>query len=618
MHAQHPEKKIELLAPARNLEIGIAAINCGADAVYIGAESFGARLDAGNSLSDIEALTTYAHRYWARVYVALNTILRDDELPRALALINQLYDAGIDGLIIQDVGLLECDLPPLPLIASTQLDNSSVKQVQFLEQVGFQRVILARELNIDEIQTIRRTTSVELECFVHGALCVGCSGRCYLSHAVGGRSGNRGNCAQPCRLRYSLRDTNDLSIARNRHLLSLQDLNRSAHLHDLLQAGISTFKIEGRLKNIDYVMNIVAYYRRELDRLLDGTTFTRASSGTSIAGFSPDPSKSFNRGFTDCFVQPNARMATLDSPKSRGEMIGHVADFNGGSFVLDRPVTLVAGDGVCFLNSSGCLMGTRINDVFNARAYPERMNGIAAGTVMYRNLDRAFQKSIKQAKQERSIPLDCVFQETAEGFMLSACDEDGVTAQATLTATKNQADKPERAMQTIQRQLTKFGGTEFSCTNLDIQTGRTCFIPTADLNRLRRDLIEHLRQEREHLRPHCESSIVKNSVPFYLKQLGFEANVLNKRARSFYQRHGVRDIAPAAETGPVAPGTIVMRSRYCLRRELGLCKEELSRAGFKEPLYLIDPDGNTCRLIFDCNHCEMKLEWLGNNPGKPV
>ena len=315
-----PTTKNRTARPARNLETGIAAINCGADAVYIGAESFGARSEAGNSLCDIEALAAYAHRYWARVYVALNTILRDDELPRALNLINQLYQAGIDGLIIQDVGLLECDLPPLPLIASTQLDNSTVEQVQFLEQVGFQRVILARELGLDEIRAIRRETSVELECFVHGALCVGRSGRCYLSYAVGGRSGNRGCCAQPCRLRYCLRDGAGRIIAQDRHLLSLQDMNRSAHLHELLQAGISSFKIEGRLKNIDYVMNVVAFYRRELDRLLDGDTFTRASSGTSIPGFTPAPAKSFNRGFTDFFVQPDARMASLDSPKSRGEL----------------------------------------------------------------------------------------------------------------------------------------------------------------------------------------------------------------------------------------------------------------------------------------------------------
>ena len=607
----HPPQKIELLAPARNRETGIAAINCGADAVYIGAENFSARSGAGNSLADIEALTAYAHRYWARVYVALNTILRDDEFPRALTLINHLYQAGIDGLIIQDVGLRECDLPPLPLIASTQLHNSTVEQVQFLEQVGFQRVILARERNVEEIRAIRHETSVELECFVHGALCVGRSGRCYLSYAVGGRSGNRGCCAQPCRLLYNLRDGAGLNVVRDRYLLSLQDLNRSAHLQELLQAGITSFKIEGRLKNIDYVMNVVAFYRRELDRLLDGDTFKRASSGTSIAGFSPAPAKSFNRGFTDFFMQPDCRIASLDSPKSRGEPIGHVTECNTVSFTLDRPMMLSAGDGVCFLDAEEGLQGTRIRSVERGRAYPEHMHSIALGTAIYRNLDRAFQNTLKQAKPMRTLAIECMFQEIPGGFRLSARDEDGVSAQAILAAPHTPAEKPDPALQTIQKQLTKFGGTEFSCAGLEIQADSTCFIPTAALNGLRRDLIESLRRERERLRPRPEGGCIKNSVPFYLDSLGFEANVLNSRARAFYKRHGVRDIAPAAEAGPVLPGTIVMRSRYCLRRELGLCGDALRKAGFQEPLFLIDPEGNTCRLVFDCAHCEMQLEWLG-------
>lgn len=611
MHAQHAEKKIELLAPARNLETGIAAINCGADAVYIGAELFGARSEAGNSLTDIETLASYAHRYWARVYVAFNTILRDEEFPRALKLINQLYQAGIDGLIIQDVGLLECDLPPLPLIASTQMDNSTVEQVHFLEQVGFQRVILARELNVEEIRAIRKETSIELECFVHGALCVGRSGRCYLSYAFGGRSGNRGVCAQPCRLRYSLHDAAGSRIAHDRYLLSLQDLNRSEHLRELMQAGITSFKIEGRLKNIDYVMNAVSFYRRELDRLLDGNIFNRASSGTSIPGFNPDPAKSFNRGFTDFFIQPDSRVAALDSPKSRGELLGRVTDCNGVSFVLNSPAMLAAGDGVCFLDPNEGLQGTRIRSVERGRAYPEHMHSIVSGTDIFRNLDRVFQNTLKQAKPTRTITIECVFRETPDGFMLSASDEDNVSARAILISPHSPAEKPDLALQTIQKQLTKFGGTEFSCADLGIQTERVCFIPTALLNSLRRDLVEQLRQERERLRPRPKGGYIKNSVPFYRDSLGFEANVLNSRARAFYQRHGVIDIALAAESGPILPGSVVMRSRYCLRRELGLCGDALSKAGFQEPLYLADPEGKTCRLEFDCVVCEMRLIWLG-------
>jgi len=610
MTTSHPQK-IELLAPARDREAGIAAISCGADAVYIGAEAFGAREEAGNSVADIEALCTFAHRYWSRVYVALNTILRDEELPRALKLIRQLYTVGIDGLIIQDVGLLECDLPPVPLIASTQLDNYSLEQVRFLEQVGFQRVILARELGLDEIRAIRRETTVELECFVHGALCVGRSGRCYLSYAVGGRSGNRGCCAQPCRLRYCLSDAAGRCIEQDRYLLSLKDMNRAEHLGDLLKAGITSFKIEGRLKSSEYVMNVVAHYRAKLDRLLDGHTFKRASSGTTLPGFTPDPAKSFNRGFTDFFISPDSRIACLDSPKSRGEMLGRVKDCRAESFVLDSPVKLSSGDGICFFSADGKLTGTRIRSVEKNRAYPERMTGIAAGTLLFRNLDRTFQKTLRQAKPERTIALACVFSETPDGFMLSGRDEDGITAQACIETLKKSAQQAERSRETIRRQLQKFGGTEFRCEQLAVQIPQPWFLPASALNSLRRDFIENLRSPRARLRPRVQGGPVKNSVPFYQQQLGFEANVFNEKARAFYRRHGAADIAPAAETAPVQPGTVAMRSRYCLRRELGLCGKALTRAGFEEPLYLSGPEGITCRLEFDCTECEMRLVWLG-------
>ncbi len=608
--ASQPQK-IELLAPARDRAAGIAAINCGADAVYIGAEAFSARQEAGNSVSDIEALAAYAHRYWSRVYVALNTILRDDELPGAVTLINRLYQAGIDGLIIQDAGLLECDLPPLALIASTQMDNSSVEQVRFLEQVGFQRVILARELGLEEIRAIRRETSVELECFVHGALCVGRSGRCYLSYAAGGRSGNRGCCAQPCRLRYHLQDKTGRAVGHDRYLLSLKDLNRSRCLGDLLQAGITSLKIEGRLKNTGYVMNVVAYYRRELDRVLDGCAFARSSSGTSDPGFTPDPAKSFNRGFTDFFITPDSRIASLDSPKSRGEMIGKVTACRNDSFALDGAAGLSPGDGICFFDADGRLQGTRIRTAGKGRVFPERMTGIRAGTRIYRNLDRAFQKALRQARPARTIAVACSFTETPDGFILNGRDQDGVCAQACIESPKKPARQAERALSTCAGQLAKFGGTEFRCKNLEIQLARPWFIPVAALNSLRRDFIDSLRSERARLRPRITGGALKNSVPYYQTCLSFETNVLNEKARAFYLRHGVKDIARAAETGPVRPGTIVMRSRYCLRRELGLCGKALEREGFEEPLFLTGPEGAACRLEFDCTACEMRLIWPG-------
>jgi collagenase-like PrtC family protease len=313
---------IELLAPAKDLDTGLAAINCGADAVYIGAAQFGAREAAANSLEDLEALVAHAHKYWARVYVTVNTLLRNDELPEAVRLIHRLHAAGVDALIIQDAGLLECDLPPLPLIASTQMHNHTPERVAFLEKVGFQRVILARELSLEQIRAIRAQTTLELECFVHGALCVSYSGQCYLSYAIGGRSGNRGQCAQPCRRRYSLVDSRGQTLASDRYLLSLRDLNLSADLKDLLEAGVSSFKIEGRLKDIHYVMNVVSYYRQQLDAILAGKGLQKSSSGRSQVGFTPDLAKTFNRGFTTYFLKGrDAAMHDHAAPKFTGAAV---------------------------------------------------------------------------------------------------------------------------------------------------------------------------------------------------------------------------------------------------------------------------------------------------------
>lgn len=341
-------KIIELLAPAKNADAGIAAITCGADAVYIGAARFGAREQAGNLVADIERLARFAHRYWARVYVALNTLLFDDEFPEALRLIGELYDAGVDGLIIQDMGLLEYDLPPLPLIASTQTHNATPEKVAFLERVGFQRAILARELNLEQIRAIRaQTANIELECFVHGALCVCYSGQCYLSYAIGGRSGNRGQCAQPCRKRYTLKDANGQILAQNRYLLSLKDMNRAAALRDLLEAGVTSFKIEGRLKDIAYVKNIVSYYRQQLDAILDAEPerFRRASSGRSSIDFTPNPEKTFHRGSTPYFLTDERdNVASLDTPKSIGEEIGAVAEIGAKYFTLS-PLSSLPGRG---------------------------------------------------------------------------------------------------------------------------------------------------------------------------------------------------------------------------------------------------------------------------------
>jgi collagenase-like PrtC family protease len=390
---------IELLAPAKDLETGIAAIDCGADAVYVGASRFSAREAAGNSLADIAALARYAHRYWARVYAAVNTILRDDELEAAVRLCHDLHGVGVDGLIIQDVGLLECDLPPLPLIASTQMHNHTPERVAFLEQVGFARAILARELDLDGIAAIRRATTLALEVFVHGALCVGMSGRCTLSYALGGRSGNRGQCAQPCRRGYALVDGAGKTVLSERHLLSLRDLNLTAQLGELLAAGITSFKIEGRLKNQAYVMNVVGHYRQALDQVLAPSGDHKSSSGKVTLDFLPNPDKTFNRGYTTYFLHGRgAAVASPASPKHVGEPIGSVTSVSGDCFTLDQAAALHSGDGITFYDRDDELAGSRVNHVRGATVFPQKLAGIAPGTRVFRNHDHAFADAIAKRR----------------------------------------------------------------------------------------------------------------------------------------------------------------------------------------------------------------------------
>ncbi len=635
-------KQIELLAPAKNADAGIAAITCGADAVYIGATHFGAREQAGNRVQDIERLARFAHRYWARVYVALNTLLYDDEFPEALRLIAELYDAEVDGLIIQDMGLLECDLPPLPLIASTQTHNATPEKVAFLEQVGFQRAILARELNFEQIRAIRAQTSIELECFVHGALCVCYSGQCYMSYAIGGRSGNRGQCAQPCRKRYTLQDANGQVIAQNRYLLSLKDMNRAATLRDLLEAGVTSFKIEGRLKDIAYVKNIVSYYRQQLDAILDAEPerFRRASSGRSAIDFTPNPVKTFHRGSTPYFLTDQRdNVASLDTPKSIGEEIGTVAELgakyftlspqysphgrgkgwvaeNRKSFHSDNPPhplpggenMLHNGDGICFFDEQRELQGTLINSVQGEKVFPASMQGIRAGKVIFRNADHLFLKQIEQSRAERLIDAKLIFRETADGFALVARDEDGVQVEETVTCAKIPANNADAAATTISKQLVKFGGTEFRCADICIEWSTAYFLPAAQLNALRRAALDTLREAREASRPIQRGGIEKNAAPYPETRLSYRGNVLNAKAAAFYRRHGVTEIEPAAESGLDMRGRSVMTTKYCLKQALGLCERDGRQAQqYAEPLYLIDEQGQAYQLQFHCSRCEMEI-----------
>ena len=492
-----PATRISLLAPARDLEVGKAAIDAGADAVYIGAPEFGARQAASNSIEDIAALVQYAHRFGVQVLVTLNTLLHDHEFPRACALAHELYKVGVDALIIQDLRLLEHDLPPIRLHASTQCDNRTPEQVHHLQQLGFKRVVLARELSIEQIQAIKSEVldSIELEAFVHGALCVSYSGRCYLSEVLMDRSANRGCCAQLCRQRYDLLDKDGNEILDNygqpihqRYLLSLQDMDRSLHLAQMIEAGVTTFKIEGRLKDRDYVTNIVAYYRQLLDQIIAANSNLQQASTPSIQtyNFTPNPAKTFHRGQTEYFLHKRTpQMANWDTPKSTGEKIGRVVAIRKDAICvqLQPNIILRNGDGICFGDK-----GFAVNHVDGEWIYPNQMPNIQRGTILYRNLDTEFLRSL-QAK--RQIPVDICFEVIPQGYRLTIGDK-----TTDFVAEHQEAQNKERALQTIIQQLSKLGDTEFAVRNIQvINNNQTCsegfpyFIPISQLNQWRRELM---------------------------------------------------------------------------------------------------------------------------------
>ncbi len=599
--------RIELLAPAKDGPTARAAILCGADAVYLGADRFGAREAAGNAMSVIREVTDFAHQYYARVYVTLNTLLHDRELAAAQKMAHQLYDIGVDALIIQDVGLLELDLPPLPLIASTQMHNATVEKVKFWEDVGFSRVILARELTLEQIRQIRSRTRIELECFIHGALCVGASGQCYLSYALGGRSGNRGQCAQPCRRLYSLQDQRGKLIAKDRHLLSLKDLNLSEHLEDLIDAGVTSFKIEGRLKDTPYVANTVGFYRQKLDAILPRKGLQRGSSGSVRLAFHPNPEKTFNRGFSDYgLTEASSSLASMDTPKSIGEYVGTVARVEESSFVLEGAHDLHNADGICFFDRQRNLDGTVVNRVEGRQVYPQKMRGIHIGQEIYRNFDYVFSRQLTGQVAERKIRLSLLLEESPQGLILSGTDEDGNQAPVEIAGEKQPAQKKEAARQTILTQLTKLGNTIFECSGcpsthgghvlpagLAAERGQTRIGRATPAGASGQSSAPVRRQSGETRSPYPE------------KHLTYLGNALNEKASAFYRRHGVESIAPAAESGLDLSGQIVMTTKYCLRKELGLCRREGSEPA--EPLILEDEDGRQFELRFRCGSCGMEI-----------
>jgi putative protease len=600
-------RKIELLSPAGNLETGIEAINHGADAVYIGAPRFSARAAAGNSLDDIRRLVEYAHQYWAKVYVALNTILYDSELPEAEKIIHECYDIGVDALIIQDMGILKLDIPPIPLHASTQCDNRNISKIRFFERHEFSQVVLARELSLEDIRDIARQTNLSLEVFVHGALCISYSGQCYISQSVTGRSANRGECAQFCRLPYTLQDATGKTLARYKHLLSPKDLNQSENLEKLLDAGVSSLKIEGRLKETSYVKNITAYYRQKLDAIFEKRPeYARASSGTTTPFFIPDPAKSFNRGFTSYFLHGrNEPVVSPNTPKSTGEPIGNIKDLSRNFFTVTGHKTVHNGDGLCFFTERKQLQGFRVNKVLNGKIYPaEKMLSLGIGTTLYRNFDQEFEKTLAQKSAERKINIDFVLEEDEFGFSLTATDEDGCQTNILLAFPKEISSKNQKENQV--QQLSKLGNTPFQLDKLTITFSMNWFIPSSVLSNMRRRAVEDLLSERKNNYHRPKRKIPTISPVYPEKNLSYLANVANQKARTFYKQSDVKTIESAFET-EAKTNVPVMFTKHCILHQMGCCKKETNvKPDFVEPLFL-SSGKNRFHLKFDCRRCEMQV-----------
>ena len=582
-----------LLAPAKNLECGIAAIDHGADAVYIGAQRFGARAAAGNSIDDIRRLCQYAHRFGAKVFVTVNTIIYDDELTATQQLIQQLYEAEVDAILVQDMGLFRLQLPPIALHASTQTDNRTAEKVRWLRDQGFRRVVLARELSVDEIVAIHHAVpDMPLEVFVHGALCVSYSGICYASQYCFGRSANRGACAQFCRMKFDLIDADGRELEHQRHLLSLKDMNQSQHLLELIEAGATSFKIEGRLKDVGYVKNVTAAYSEALNAIIHQhpDKYCRASRGYCTYTFRPDLQKTFNRGFTTYFLhgrQPE--IFSPDTPKALGEYVGKVKELRRDSFNVAGTASFANGDGLCFFNDDNELEGFRVNRAEGNRLYPQQMPArLRSGVALYRNSDQQFSRIMSRPSAERRIPIRLQLGVTSYGFSLSA---EGSTV--TISFEHQEAAKPQR--ENIIRQLSKLGGTVYECSGVDMPTDFDYFIPSSLLSDLRQQLVAALTYKTSYTTPTRNTSKTSSTGPL-------DPNIANNLSQQFY----ASDRLTAYELHP--DSRPLMQCRHCLRYSLGRCvKHGGQKPDWKEPLMLRLGDGRMFRLEFDCNKCQMNV-----------
>lgn len=598
-------RPVELLSPARTADIGIAAIDAGADAVYIGAPAFGARAQAGNTLDGILRLVEYARPFGVKVYVTLNTILYDSELEKVRQMALQLAEIGVDAFIAQDMSLWQMHLP-IPLNASTQMDNRTPQQVQMLYDLGYSRAILARELSLDEIHKIHQAVpKMELEVFVHGALCVSLSGRCYASQYCFSRSANRGECAQFCRLAFDLIDGEERVVVRDKHLLSMRDLNRSHDLEQLMDAGVSSFKIEGRLKDIDYVRNITAYYRQTLDSILQRRPeYRRASYGHCETLFKPDPLKSFNRRFTDYFLHGRkADVWSPDTPKSVGEPVGEVKENRGYTIRVSGLTTFHSGDGLCYFDVQHKLHGFRVNRAEANLLYPAtRQPGLSPQTLLYRNHDALFEHQVMQPQPPRTLAVDVILQPTTEGYRLTMSDETGATVSQDYTLDHQEARSGQGERQA--RELSKLGGTPLRAIHVDTSKTAHLFLPASVLSQWRRQAVEALLS-----RHHTATQPTlppRKKVSYPNVRVDYRANVANMMARDFYLEHGAIEVSPAYELEPPSDA-ILMTCKHCIRFALNACfKRSPSRAHrLVGPLQLALPDGRKFPLEFDCRNCQM-------------
>lgn len=594
------KRKLELLAPAKDKKTAITAIESGADAVYMGAVNFGARKVAGNSLEDIKEVVDYAHKFYAKVHVTINTILNDDELLQAKELIHKLYEIGVDAIIVQDMGILELavkgELPPIPIHTSTQCDTRSLDKAEFFQNLGVSRVILARELSLDEIEEIcsvvsskeDKESAVEVETFIHGALCVSYSGQCYMSQYIGGRSANKGECAQACRKKYTLVDEDDNIIAKDKHLLSLKDFNASKHIERLVRAGVKSFKIEGRLKDENYVRNVVAYYRKILDNL-----GRKSSSGQVFMDFEPDVNKSFNRGFTEYFLKKREKCFNFDTPKAMGEKIGVVTKIGRDFFEIKTKVELNNQDGLCFM-LGGHLEGCLVNRVDKNKVYPNKMSGIKVGTEIFRNQDVQFEKTLSNSKIKRRIGAEINFR----NGVITAIDDNKNTAQIEVEFTE-EPKNPEKMKETFIKQMEKTGDSDFFARKVRVLSDIP-FLPISVINELRRSLLEKLMCERlQNYKREYQKPLDYTVFPF--DKLDYRANIHNQTAKEFYEKCGCEVCEMSLESGKSKTHPLeLMRTKHCLKYAFEMCKSP-------KKLFLIDEKGKKYPLKFECDKCEMVI-----------